>query len=136
ASIRPQSVRAIRERVAGFDRRKESDMNILESLLSSGNADSLRRAASAYGLDQSGTRALLQQLVPAISRGLTRNASTAEGRDDLARALANGHHRRYLDEPGALEDARAIEDGNGILGHIFGSKDVSRSVASRAATET
>ena len=33
----------------------------------------------------------------------------------------------------SLQRAETVADGNGILGHIFGSKDVSRQVAARAA---
>ena len=34
------------------------------------------------------------------------------------------------------EDAGVTDDGNAILGHIFGSKDVSRGVANQAADLT
>ena len=40
------------------------------------------------------------------------------------------------DNPASIADQALIKDGNGILGHIFGSKDVSRNVASRAAEQT
>jgi hypothetical protein len=35
-----------------------------------------------------------------------------------------------------LGEASSVADGNGILSHVFGSKDVSRQVAARAATQT
>lgn len=35
-----------------------------------------------------------------------------------------------------LTDEDAREDGNNILGHLFGSKDVSRGVAAKAAEDT
>ena len=38
-----------------------------------------------------------------------------------------------LEQPAALDETAAVDEGNGILGHIFGSKDVSRQVAARAA---
>jgi len=31
---------------------------------------------------------------------------------------------------------KTVQDGNGILGHIFGSKDVSREVAARASAQS
>jgi hypothetical protein len=42
--------------------------------------------------------------------------------------------RSIWTDPGRL--AEAAGDGNGILGHVFGSKDVSREVAVRAAAQT
>jgi len=41
-----------------------------------------------------------------------------------------------LDNPDSLSDPAATEEGNSILGHIFGSKDVSRQAAATAAGET
>ena len=51
-------------------------------------------------------------------------------------ALQGGNHERYVDDPSALSAPDTIEDGNGILGHIFGSKDRSREVASQVAGRT
>ena len=41
-----------------------------------------------------------------------------------------------LDEPDALASDAAVQEGNGILGHLLGSKDVSRNVAAQAAGST
>ena len=62
--------------------------------------------------------------------GLTEHADTRVG------ALSGGQHQRYVDDVCTLEQADTVADGNGILGHIFGSKDVSRQVASQAASQT
>lgn len=51
-------------------------------------------------------------------------------------ALSSGNHRQYIDNPTSLGDRSAVADGNGILGHLLGSKEVSREVASRAAAQT
>jgi hypothetical protein len=59
--------------------------------------------------------------------------SSPQGLDGLVSALGGGQHQRYVDDTTALAHPDTITDGNGILGHIFGSKDVSREVASRAA---
>ena len=45
-------------------------------------------------------------------------------------ALSSGNHGQYLDRPASLADPAAVTDGNGILGHLLGSKDVSREFAS------
>jgi hypothetical protein len=58
------------------------------------------------------------------------------GLDGLLGALGGGQHQRYVDDAAALGHPDTIDDGNGILGHIFGSKDVSRQVATHAAAQT
>ena len=54
----------------------------------------------------------------------------------LARALQGGKHGRFLDDPGALGMGDTLSEGNKILGHVFGSKDVSRNVAANAAQKS
>ena len=54
----------------------------------------------------------------------------------LAAALKDGNHSQYIDNPVLLGHQTTTEDGNSILGHIFGSKDVSRAVAGHAAEQT
>jgi hypothetical protein len=74
--------------------------------------------------------------VPALAAGLQRNATQPGGLESLLAALGSGQHARYVDDPTSLARPDAISDGNAILGHILGSKDVSRSVATRAAGQT
>ena len=54
----------------------------------------------------------------------------------LLSALTNGNHSQYLENPELLGQQSTVAEGNGILGHIFGSKEVSRSVAGQAAEQT
>jgi hypothetical protein len=75
-------------------------------------------------------------LVPALSAGLRQNLQTENGLGGLAGALTGGNHQRYIDDPAVLADAATVADGNGILGHVLGSKDVSRQVAAQAAAQT
>lgn len=89
-----------------------------------------------FGLDPSQTQSALDALLPAVAAGVQRNAATPQGLEGLLGALASGRHQGYVDDPGVLAQPQAIEDGNGILGHIFGSKDVSREVAARAAAQS
>jgi hypothetical protein len=58
----------------------------------------------------------------------------SETRD--AEGTSGGGHQQYLDDPSRLGAAETLQDGNGILGHIFGSKDVSRQVAAQASANT
>ena len=75
-------------------------------------------------------------LLPALTRGLAKNASKPGGLDSLLGALSGGKHSLYVDEPETVTQPAAIDDGNAILGHVFGSKDVSRNVAGQASQKT
>ncbi len=111
-------------------------MNLMDLLKSSGGGDSVGKLADAVGLGSGDTAKLVDALAPALMGGLKKNTGDDSGLAGLRSALETGGHDRYLDDPGLMgsDDTRA--DGNRILGHIFGSKDVSRNVAAAAAGET
>jgi hypothetical protein len=71
-----------------------------------------------------------------LACGLQRNVSNQGGLDQLMSALTTGQHGRYLDDAGRLGSADTVNDGNAILGHILGSRDVSRAVATNASSAT
>ena len=111
-------------------------MNTIEALLG-GQADgAVDQLGRQFGLDQSQTSSALGALLPAVAAGFQRNASSPNGLDALLGALGSGQHGRYVDDLGSLGRPGTVDDGNGILGHIFGSKDVSRDVASRASAQS
>ncbi len=111
-------------------------MNILESVLNAGGGGGVSHIAKSLGMGESQAQSAIGQLLPVLARGLSNKASTQEGLGGLLGALGRGNHQRYLDDPGILGNAESVQEGNGILGHIFGSKDVSRQVASRASEKT
>jgi hypothetical protein len=111
-------------------------MNIVDIIMNAQNGGALRQIGSQVGLREEQTASALTALLPALAAGFQRETQTPEGLAGLLSALSSGQHQRYLDNPGSLSDPAAIADGNGILGHVFGSKDVSRTVASRAAAQS
>jgi hypothetical protein len=111
-------------------------MNLFDLLAQSQGGQAIDNLASQFGLDRSQTEAALRQLVPALGAGLARNTSNGKGLADLIGALTNGDHQRYAEDPTHTNDQQAVDDGNGILGHLFGSKEVSRQVADRVAAQT
>lgn len=106
----------------------------LEDLLS--NPQVLNQLAQGMGIGSDEARTGLGALLPAVTRGLQRNSSGGGGLDALIGALQSGGHQRYVDSPDLLAKPDAQLDGNAILGHVFGSKDVSRNVAAAAAADT
>lgn len=111
-------------------------MSLLSSILDANGGAAVREMARSVGISEADAQGAVQQLLPAIARGIRRNASRGGGLEELIGALKSGGHRRYVDHPEDLAQPDTIVDGNAILGHVLGSKQVSRNVAGRAARET
>jgi hypothetical protein len=111
-------------------------MDLMDILKSAGGNDSVGQLASAVGLGSDDTGKLIAALAPSLMKGLTKDAGSTDGLSGLTRALQSGGHDRYIDRPDLMGSADTRADGNKILGHIFGSKDVSRQVAADAEKET
>jgi hypothetical protein len=111
-------------------------MNLLESLIGNDNNAIVSELAKQLGVGEAEARTAADQLVPALARGLQNNARTDQGLDGLIGALARGNHAEYLDNPSTLGQQSTVKDGNSILGHIFGSKDVSRNIANYGANKS
>jgi hypothetical protein len=111
-------------------------MDILSEIINAKGGAAVRQLGSQFGLGEQQTTAALSALVPVLAVGFQRNMQNQGGLGSLISALSAGNHRQYLDNPQSLGQHTTVKDGNGILGHILGSKDVSREVASRAASQT
>ena len=111
-------------------------MDLLEMVLNAGGGETVRRLAQNFGLDENQASSAVANLLPALGQGLARNASKPGGLESLMAALSSGGHQRYLDSQEMLGSESTVQDGNGILGHVLGSKDASRSVARDAAMQT
>lgn len=111
-------------------------MNLLESLLGNESQNVVSELARQLGVGENEARTAAGQLVPALARGLQNNARTEQGLDGLIGALSKGNHSNYLDNISSLGSQSTVQDGNSILGHIFGSKDVSRNIANYGAQQS
>jgi hypothetical protein len=111
-------------------------VNILEMMMDSQNRVQVQQLANNFGIGEDQVHAAMAQMVPALSQGIKTNISSGDGLGSLLNALQSGNHQKYVDQPHSLSDEMTVLDGNNILGHILGSKDVSREVASRASNNT
>ncbi len=111
-------------------------MGLLDTILADQGGKIVDQIAKNFGLDQRTAEAAIRNLAPALSRGMQRNMGKQTGVDAILEALNKGKHKNYVNDLDRLSRRSTIDDGNSILGHIFGSKDVSRNVASHAAKQT
>ncbi|MEM7762759.1 MAG: DUF937 domain-containing protein [Pseudomonadota bacterium] len=111
-------------------------MSILETILKSQSGGLVKQVSSQLGIDQGQAGAAIAQLLPALTQGMKKNVEKPQGLESLLGALQGGNHSRYVEQPDSLGSSDTIRDGNSILGHLLGSKDVSRQVAANAAQKT
>lgn len=112
-------------------------MNLLDMVMGAQNNNgALNQIAKNFGLGEAETKSVVAQLLPALAQGVRNNSNKDTGLEDLFGALSSGNHQQYIDQPDLLGNAATTKTGNSILGHIFGSKDVSRNVAAHAAQKT
>ncbi|MDD8012141.1 MAG: DUF937 domain-containing protein [Acidobacteriota bacterium] len=109
-------------------------MNLMEAILG-GSGSPVSSMAKQFGLDEGDVTRVIQQMIPALTNGVKKNVQQG-GLEGLLGALKSGNHDRYLDDASALQGEEAVDDGNGILGHIFGSKNTSRTLADRTSKTT
>ena len=111
-------------------------MDLMDLLKAAGGQDSLVSMAKGLGLNSTDTGNLVGALAPALLGGIKKEAESQGGLESLKNALGSGNHQRYIDNPDLISSAETKADGNNILGHLFGSKEVSRNVAAEAAQST
>lgn len=107
-------------------------MDIMDIIAQAQDGRALQALARKYDLDERQARAAVDELAPAVAAGIRRETQSPDELSGLLGALMSGKHQRYLEG----DDKGIEDDGNAILGHIFGSKDVSRAVAAQASTNT
>jgi hypothetical protein len=111
-------------------------MTILETIAGAQGGGAVQQLANQFGLKPDQAKSAVGALMPALAAGLQRNMASESGLSGLINALGNGSHDTYLNDPNTLARPETVADGNAILGHVLGSKDVSRQVAAQAAQKT
>lgn len=113
-----------------------SGLNMMDMIMSAAGGKAPQEIGQQFGLDGGQSQNAISALLPAISSGLKQNASSPQGLAGLLGALQDGSHDQYLDNPSNLSRPDVVDEGNGILGHLFGSKEVSRAVAAKASEKS
>ena len=80
--------------------------------------------ADQLGIDKQQATGVVDLAVPAILEGIARNAQSPKGAESLYSALESKHDGSLLDNLMGILQGNSLElqeDGNGILGHVFGN---------------
>jgi hypothetical protein len=111
-------------------------INLLEMIMQAQGGKAAKNVGSEYGLNAKQSQNAIAALLPAISSALKQNTQSPQGLAELLGALQGGKHSQYIDQADIYKRPETRNEGNAILGHLFGSKDVSRAVAGQAAEKT
>ncbi len=91
-----------------------------------------------FGVDASKANGLVKLGLPLILGGLAKNAMDKKGAESLDKALAKDHDGSMLDNLTSMLGTKETEDdGNKILGHVFGDKlgDITSMLGKSADTD-
>jgi len=108
--------------------------NLYEILAAAQNGEAIDRLARQFDLTHDEAENAVAALLPAVSRGLKQSTASPEGLGGLL-SLAAQQQDLYDDEELAFGET-GRNAGNDALGAMFGSKDVSRAVATQAQHAT
>ena len=100
------------------------------------NGHAMEIMAKQFGLAQEQASKAMAALMPAFSEGFKRNAANPYDFGTFISALASGQHAKYFEDMTKAFTPQGVADGNGVLGQLFGSKEVSRAIAAQAAQMT
>lgn len=109
---------------------------LLQQILQAGGGTAVDMIAGKFGISPSQSRAAIEALGPMISGGFKAQAQQQGGIEAILGNVLNQGHANIGANPEELARPGTTSMGNEILGAIFGSKDVSRQVATQAAGQT
>lgn len=107
-------------------------MNLTDILAQAGGIESM---AKELGIPPAMAKQGADALLPAILGGFKKQAQSGGGLEGLGGLIGQLGGGGLLDSVLGSQPT-PVEQGNDVLGQIFGSKDVSRTVAGQAATRT
>jgi hypothetical protein len=111
-------------------------LSLYDMMMKAQNGNAVDVMARQFGLAQEQAAKAVAALMPAFSEGFKRNAANPYDLAAFMQALTTGGHAKYFEDISKAFTPQGMADGNGILGHLFGNKDVSRAIAAQAAQMT
>ncbi len=108
---------------------------LIDQILSAGGGQAVEMIAGRFGISPAQSQSAIEALAPMIAGGF-KNQANSGGLENILGSVLNQNHVQIGDNPEELARPGTTAAGNEILGAIFGSKDVSRQVATNAANQT
>lgn len=110
--------------------------SLYDMIMQAQNGNAVEIMARQFGLAQEQAAKAVAALMPAFSEGFKRNAANPYDMAAFMKALTTGEHAKYFEDVSKAFTPQGLAEGNGILSHLFGNKDVSRAIAAQAAQMT
>jgi hypothetical protein len=108
-------------------------LSLYDMMMQAQNGNAVETMARQFGLAQEQAAKAVAALMPAFSEGFKRNAANPYDLAAFMTALTSGEHAKYFEDISKAFTPQGLAEGNGILGHLFGNKEVSRAIAAQAA---
>ncbi|MDE1159631.1 MAG: DUF937 domain-containing protein [Neorhizobium sp.] len=105
---------------------------LFDVMLKAQNGESMLAMARQFGLAQEQASKAITALIPAFSTGFKRSSHDPYGLASLVSGMASGSYAKYFEDIGRAFTPQGVRDGNVVLEHLFGSKDMSRAIAQQA----
>jgi hypothetical protein len=116
--------------------RTEKMIPLFDMMMQAQNGNAMDVMAKQFGLAQEQMAKATAALMPAFSTALKRNTANPYDFSTFLTAMSSGNHVQYFEDMTKAFTPQGMADGNGILGQLFGSKDMSRAIADQAAQMT
>jgi hypothetical protein len=111
-------------------------MNLFEIMQAAQGGNAIDNLARQFNLSGQQAQGAVEALLPAMQMGLQRQTESVDLFTQFLQTLSGGEHQQAFDADGDGIPDNAAQQGNDILGQLFGSKDVSRAVAAQASAAT
>jgi len=109
---------------------------LFDMMMQAQNGNAMDVMARQFGLAQEQMAKATAALMPAFSTALKRNSANPYDFGALLQAMTSGNHAQYFEDMTKAFTPQGMNDGNGVLGQLFGSKEMSRAIAAQAAQVT
>lgn len=107
--------------------------NLTEIMQAAHSGQAFDNMARQFGLTPQQARSAVEALLPAFSLGLQRQTQNLQMLSSLMAQMSSGQHATAFENPGFAFSPNAAQQGQGLMGIVFGNPEVARQIAAQAA---
>ncbi len=105
--------------------------NLFEMMMQAQGGQAMQNLARQFGLAPEQAQSAVEAMLPAFQLGLQKQTESMDSFQQMMRMMAGGNFAAFHDGNGIPD--KAAEQGQNVLGQLFGGEQVARAVASQAA---